>query len=69
MNKYKHSSFLQGQSNICILYEKPCGLYYKSFTIIIYDHNDSGLYYKSFTIVIYGHNDSGLYYKAAIIAR
>ncbi len=24
-----------------------CGLYYKSFTIIIYDHNDSGQYYKT----------------------
>jgi hypothetical protein len=22
--------------------------YYKSFTIVIYDRNDSGLYYKSF---------------------
>ncbi len=27
-----------------------CGLYYKSFTIVIYDHNDNGLYYKT-TIV------------------
>jgi hypothetical protein len=33
-----------------------CVLYYKSFTIVIYDHNDS-------TIVIYDHNDSGQYYK------
>ena len=24
-----------------------CGLYYKSFTIIIYDRNDSGQYYKT----------------------
>jgi hypothetical protein len=32
-----------------------CGLYYISFTIVIYDHNDS-------TIVIYNRNDSGLYY-------
>jgi hypothetical protein len=24
-----------------------CGLYYKSFTIVIYDHNDNGLYYKT----------------------
>ncbi len=32
------------------------GLYYESFTIAIYDHNDS-------MIVIYDHNDSGQYYK------
>jgi hypothetical protein len=24
-----------------------CGLYYKSFTIVIYDRNDSGQYYKT----------------------
>ncbi len=24
-----------------------CGLYYKCFTIVIYDHNDSGQYYKT----------------------
>ncbi len=24
-----------------------CGLYYKSFTIVIYDRNDNGLYYKT----------------------
>ncbi len=24
-----------------------CGLYYKSFTIVIYDHDDNGLYYKT----------------------
>ncbi len=29
---------------------KTCGLYYKSFTIVIYYHNDNGLYYKT-TIV------------------
>ncbi len=33
-----------------------CGLYYKSFTIVIYDCNDS-------TIVIYDRNGSGKYYK------
>jgi hypothetical protein len=33
---------------------QTCGLYYKSFMIVIYDHNDS-------TIVIYDCNDSGLY--------
>jgi hypothetical protein len=26
---------------------KSCFLYHKSFTIVIYDHNDSGLYYKA----------------------
>jgi hypothetical protein len=35
---------------------QTCGLYYKSFMIVIYDRNDS-------TIVIYDHNDSGQYYK------
>jgi hypothetical protein len=39
-----------------------CGLYYKSFTIIIYDRNDS-------MIVIYNHNDSGQYYKNMILAN
>ncbi len=29
---------------------KYSGLYYKSFTIVIYDRNDNGLYYKT-TIV------------------
>jgi hypothetical protein len=30
-----------------------CGLYYKSFTIVIYDRNDSGQYYKTtITIII-----------------
>ncbi len=34
-----------------------CGMYYKSFTIVIYDHNDSGQYYKTMiTIVIYDHS-------------
>ncbi len=31
-------------------------LYHKSFTIVIYDRNDS-------TIIIYSRNDSGQYYK------
>jgi hypothetical protein len=35
----------------------PCGLYYKCFTIIIYDRNDSGLCYKTtVTIVIDDHD-------------
>jgi hypothetical protein len=38
------------------------GLYYKSFLIVIYNHNDS-------MIVIYDSNDSGLYYKTMIVAR
>jgi hypothetical protein len=28
-----------------------CGLYYKCFTIIIYDRNDSGQYYKTMIVV------------------
>jgi hypothetical protein len=27
--------------------KETCGLYYKCFTIVIYDHNDIGLYYKT----------------------
>ncbi len=27
--------------------ESPFGLYYKSFTIVIYDRNNSGQYYKT----------------------
>jgi hypothetical protein len=38
-----------------------CGLYYKSFTIVIYNRNDS-------TIVIYDCSDSGKYYKTMILA-
>ncbi len=37
--------------------DKSCGLYYKSFTIVIYNPNDG-------TIVIYDCNDIGKYYKA-----
>ncbi len=29
-----------------------CGLYYKSFTIIIYNHNDRGQYYKTMIMII-----------------
>ncbi len=39
-----------------------CGLYYKSFMIVIYNCNDSA-------IVIYDRNDSGLYNKTKIVAR
>ncbi len=32
---------------------KSCGLYYKCFTIVIFNHNDSGQYYKTtITIII-----------------
>jgi hypothetical protein len=34
-----------------------CGLYYKCFTIIIYDRNDSGQYYiTAITIIIDNHS-------------
>jgi hypothetical protein len=46
-----------------------CGLYYKSFTIVIYDRNGSGQHYKSFTIVIYDRNGSGQHYKTMILAN
>ncbi len=45
---------------------KTSGLYYKSFTIVIYDHNDSmiAIYnHNDSMIAIYDHNDSGQYYK------
>ncbi len=29
-----------------------CGLYYKSFTIIIYDHNESSQYYKTMIMIV-----------------
>jgi len=32
--------------------ERTCGLYYKSFTIVIHEHNNNGLYYKT-TIIAY----------------
>jgi hypothetical protein len=31
---------------------KICGLCYKSFTIVIYDCNDSGQYYKTIIMVV-----------------
>ncbi len=50
-----------GNDSTIVIYDRnDSGLYYKSFTIIIYDCNDS-------TIVIYDHNDSGLYYKSLTI--
>ncbi len=36
-----------------LLKKSTSGLYYKCFTIVIYNHNDSGQYYKTtITIVI-----------------
>jgi hypothetical protein len=29
-----------------------CGLYYKCFTIVIYDRNDSGQYYKTTIMIV-----------------
>jgi hypothetical protein len=29
-----------------------CGLYYKSFMIVIYDHNDSSQYYDTMIMII-----------------
>jgi hypothetical protein len=29
---------------------KCCGLYYKSFTVVIYNLNDNGLYYKTMIV-------------------
>ncbi len=33
-------------------YPETCGLYYKSFMIIIYDHIDSGQYYKTMIMIV-----------------
>jgi len=49
-------------SNVSTPARQVCGLYSKSFTIVINDHNDS-------MIVIYDNNDSGPYYKTAITAK
>jgi hypothetical protein len=50
------------QSYSCSLFYRtgPCGLFYKSFTIIIYNRKDS-------MIIIYDRNDSGQYYKTLIL--
>ena len=55
----KNNTFHEGKFDK--LYERmwtrlSSALYYKSFTIVIYDRNDN-------TIVIYDSNDSGQYYK------
>ncbi len=38
-------------SGMTLSWPVACGLYYKCFTIVIYDHNNSGQYYKT-TITI-----------------
>jgi hypothetical protein len=46
---------------------RSCGLYYKRFTILIYDRNDSMIVIyncNNITIVIYDRNESGQYYKS-----
>jgi hypothetical protein len=35
-----------------------CGLYYKQFTIVIYDHNAIGQYYKTLSITIVDYDRS-----------
>jgi hypothetical protein len=60
--KFDVNGSLRNDSSLCLTlarFVKPpklsssSGLYYKCFTIVIYDHNDSGLYYKTtITIVI-----------------
>ncbi len=49
-----------------------CGLYYKSFTTVIYYYNDSMITiydHNHSTSVIYDCNDSGQYYKTMILAN
>ncbi len=46
----EHSSLLQYDSNYVrkkFYNAGPSGLYYKHFTIVIYDRNDSGQHYKT----------------------
>jgi hypothetical protein len=49
-----------GTSSLGVKVIKPfsaCSLYYKSFKIVIYDHNDSAQYYKTvIMIIIYDHS-------------
>ena len=39
--------FLKEKNYFEIRKLKTCGLYYKCFTIVIYDRNDSGQFYKT----------------------
>ncbi len=52
----QHSNLLDSFASyeeIEVLWIQSSGLYYKCFTIIIYNYNDSGQYYKTtITIVI-----------------
>ncbi len=47
--------FTNSFGKLHLIFSVRC-LYYKSFILIIYHHNDS-------MIIIYDHNDSGFYYK------
>ncbi len=59
-------NFLSNDANVKLAFQflavATSGLNYKSFTVVIYNHNDS-------TIVIYHRNDSGQYYKTMIVAN
>jgi hypothetical protein len=35
-----------------LLKKSTSGLYYKCFTIVIYDHDDSGQYYKTTIMIV-----------------
>jgi hypothetical protein len=47
--KEKKLAYLSGEGYL--EWEKTCGLYYKCFTIVIYDRNDSVQYYKTMIVV------------------
>jgi hypothetical protein len=42
----------RGHNFLRIFFSESCGLYYKCFTIVIYDHNDSGQYNKTRIMII-----------------
>jgi hypothetical protein len=42
---------INGQLRKCLFDFMSCGQYYKCFTIIIYDRNDSGQHYKTVIVV------------------
>ncbi len=44
---YVHELFYMDVCPHLQLKTRPSGLYYKYFTMVIYDHNDIGLYYKT----------------------
>ncbi len=47
--KEKKLAYLSGEGYL--EWETTCGLYYKYFTIVIYDRNDSVQYYKTMIVV------------------